>query len=62
MIFTIALWVIAGFIFFSDRYYKIIIGNDIEIKSANKTIANQKTNILKKLGLKNTNELRKLLG
>ncbi len=41
---------------------ELIIGNDIGIKSANKTIANQKTNILKKLGLKNTNELRKLLG
>ncbi len=40
----------------------MIIGKNIEIKSANKTISNQKTSILKKLGLKNTNELIKLLG
>lgn len=39
----------------------MIIGKNIEIKSANKTISNQKTSILKKLGLKNTNELIKLL-
>ncbi|HHV13123.1 MAG TPA: response regulator transcription factor [Clostridiales bacterium] len=41
---------------------ELMIGNDIGIKSANKTISNQKTSILKKLGLKNTNELIKLLG
>lgn len=40
----------------------LIIGKNIEIKSSNKTISNQKTSILKKLGLKNTNELKKLLG
>ncbi len=40
---------------------ELIIGKDIGIKSANKTISNQKTSILKKLGLKNTNELKKLL-
>lgn len=40
----------------------LIIGKNIEIKSANKTISNQKTSILKKLGLRNTNELIKLLG
>ena len=41
---------------------ELMIGNDIGIKSANKTISNQKTSILKKLGLKNSNELKKLLG
>lgn len=40
----------------------MIIGKSIEIKSSNKTISNQKTSILKKLGLRNTNELIKLLG
>ncbi len=40
----------------------MIIGKNIEIKSSNKTISNQKTSILKKLGLKNTDELIKLLG
>ncbi len=38
----------------------LIVGKNIEIKSASKTISNQKTSILKKLGLKNTNELIKL--
>jgi DNA-binding CsgD family transcriptional regulator len=40
---------------------ELIIGKNIEIRSANKTISNQKTSILKKLGLKNANELIKLL-
>ena len=39
----------------------LIIGKNIEIRSSDKTIANQKTSILKKLGLKNTNEIIKLL-
>lgn len=38
----------------------MIMGKNIEIKSANKTISNQKTSILKKLGLKNTAQLIKL--
>lgn len=41
---------------------ELIMGKNIGIRSANKTISNQKTSILKKLGLKNTNELQKLLG
>lgn len=41
---------------------ELIIGKNIEIRSANKTISNQKTSILRKLGLKNSNELKKLLG
>lgn len=39
-----------------------ICGRGVGIRSSNKTISNQKTSILKKLGLKNTNELKKLLG
>jgi DNA-binding NarL/FixJ family response regulator len=39
----------------------LIVGRDVGIRSSNKTIANQKTSILKKLGLKNTNDLKKLL-
>lgn len=34
-----------------------LIGEEIKINSSSKTIANQKTNILKKLGLKNQNEI-----
>lgn len=41
---------------------ELMTGKNIEIKSASKTISNQKTSILKKLGLKNSNELQKLLG
>ena len=40
---------------------ELMIGKDIGIKSASKTISNQKTSILRKLGLKNSNELVKLL-
>ncbi len=40
----------------------MIIGKNIDIKSSNKTISNQKTSILKKLGLKNTSELIRILG
>lgn len=42
--------------------FELIIGKDIGIKSSSKTISNQKTSILKKLGLRNSNELIKLLG
>ncbi len=42
--------------------FDMIIGKNIGIKSSNKTISNQKTSILKKLGLKNTKELIKLMG
>jgi DNA-binding NarL/FixJ family response regulator len=38
-----------------------ILGSDIEINSSNKTIANQKTKIFKKLGLKNQKEVVHIL-
>lgn len=38
-----------------------ILGSDIEIYSSNKTIANQKTKIFKKLGLKNQKEVVHIL-
>lgn len=40
----------------------IILGKDIKLMSSEKTIANQKTKILKKLGVKHSNELPRLLG
>ena len=39
-----------------------ILGNPIDIYSSNKTIANQKTNIFKKLGLKNQKEVMHIMG
>ncbi|WMJ85869.1 response regulator [Anaerocolumna sp. MB42-C2] len=39
-----------------------ILGNPIDIYSSNKTIANQKTNIFRKLGLKSQKEVIHILG
>ena len=38
--------------------FQIMMGKDVALKSAPKTIANQKTKILKKLGLENQKELQ----
>ncbi len=40
----------------------IILGKDIKLLSSEKTIANQKTKIFKKLGVKHGNELIRLMG
>lgn len=40
----------------------LMLGKNIQILSAEKTIANQKTKIFKKLGVKNSNDLLRLLG
>ena len=42
--------------------FDMIIGKKVHILSSEKTIANQKTNILKKLGLKNQKELLHIFG
>ncbi len=43
---------------FAERsILNLILGNNINLQSSNKTIANQKTNIFKKLELKNMNEI-----
>jgi DNA-binding NarL/FixJ family response regulator len=38
--------------------FQMILGKNVEISSSDKTIANQKTQIFKKLGIKHTHELR----
>lgn len=38
--------------------FYMMLGDDIILHSADKTIANQKTSIFKKLGVKNINEVR----
>jgi len=40
----------------------MMLGKDIKLLSSEKTIANQKTKIFKKLGVKHTSELLRLLG
>lgn len=40
----------------------VILGKDIRLLSSEKTIANQKTNIFKKLGVRHGNELIRLMG
>jgi DNA-binding NarL/FixJ family response regulator len=39
-----------------------LLKNDYDIYSSNKTVANQKTNIFRKLGLKNQKELKHIFG
>lgn len=42
--------------------FNSILGNDVPVLSSKKTIANQKTNIFKKLGVKNQGELLHIFG
>jgi Response regulator containing a CheY-like receiver domain and an HTH DNA-binding domain len=43
----------------AEQYiFNLMLGKDIQVLSSEKTIANQKTNIFKKLGIKNSNELK----
>ena len=38
--------------------FQLIMGEAVELKSSTKTIANQKTGVLKKLGLKSQKDLK----
>lgn len=45
----------------AERYiFNMMIGKDVQVLSSEKTIANQKTNIFKKLGVKNSHELQQI--